>query len=47
VIALDPFTKAVLAAYIEMLDRERAEFGSDYQDHGLLFCWENGRRRRR
>jgi site-specific recombinase XerD len=25
------------------LDRERAEFGPDYQDHGVLFCWENGK----
>ena len=25
------------------LDAERADFGSDYQDHGLLFCWEDGR----
>ena len=25
------------------LDEERDEFGSDYEDHGLLFCWENGR----
>jgi integrase len=43
VIALDPFTQAVLSAHAEMLDRERAEFGPDYQDHGLLFCWEDGR----
>ena len=26
-----------------MLDAERAEFGPDYDDHGLLFCWEDGR----
>jgi integrase len=26
-----------------MLDRERAEFGPDYHDLGLLFCWEDGR----
>ena len=26
-----------------MLDRERKEFGLDYQDHGVLFCWENGK----
>jgi integrase len=25
------------------LDRECAEFGPDYQDHGVLFCWENGK----
>jgi len=26
-----------------MLDQERTEFGPDYQDSGLLFCWENGK----
>ena len=25
-----------------MIDHERAEFGPDYHDLGLLFCWENG-----
>jgi integrase len=43
VIALDPFTLAVLKLHTEALDRERAEFGLDYEDHGLLFCWENGK----
>jgi len=43
VIALDAFTLAVLAAHTQMLDRERAEFGPDHSDHGLLFCWEDGR----
>ncbi len=43
VIALDAFTLAVLMAHAEILDRERAEFGPDYSDHGLLFCWEDGR----
>lgn len=43
VIALDPFTLAALGLLVEQLDRERAEFGPDYQDHGLLFCWEDGR----
>jgi integrase len=43
VIALDAFTLAVLAAHSQMLDRERVEFGPDYYDHGLLFCWEDGR----
>jgi len=42
VIALDPFTLAVFTAHVEMLDQERKEFGPDYQDHGFLFCWENG-----
>jgi integrase len=43
VIALDPFTLAALSRLAEQLDTERAEFGADYQDHGLLFCWEDGR----
>ena len=42
VLALDPFTVAVLAVHVEMLDREREEFGPDHHDLGLLFCWENG-----
>ncbi len=42
-LALDPFTLTVLKVHVAMLDRERTEFGPDYQDHGVLFCWENGR----
>jgi integrase len=42
VIALDPFTLAALRAHVELLDQERAEFGPDYRDHDLLFCWEDG-----
>ncbi len=42
VLALDPFTLAALKVHAEMLDRERHEFGPDYEDHGVLFCWENG-----
>ncbi len=43
VLALDPFTLAVLKAHVEMLDRERKDLGPDYHDHGVLFCWEDGR----
>jgi integrase len=43
VLALDPFTLAALRSHVEMLERERAEFGPDYEDQGLLFCWETGR----
>ena len=43
VLALDPFTLAALRSHVEMLERERAEFGPDYEAHGLLFCWETGR----
>jgi len=43
VLALDPFTLAVLKAHVEELDRERRDFGPDYRDHGVLFCWQDGR----
>jgi integrase len=43
VLALDPFTLAVLKAHVAALDREGAEFGPDYQDYGVLYCWENGK----
>ena len=42
-LSVDPFTLAVLKAHVETLDRERRELGPDYQDHGVLFCWEDGR----
>ena len=32
-----------MKAHVAMLDQERAEFGPDYRDHGVLFCWENGK----
>jgi integrase len=32
----------VLKAHVEQLARERPELGPDYQDHGGLFCWEDG-----
>jgi integrase len=43
VLALDPFTLAVLKAHVEQLDQERRDFGQDYHDHGVLFCWPDGR----
>jgi integrase len=42
-LALDPFTLAVLKAHLVRIDVERRDFGPDYDDHGLLFCWENGK----
>ncbi len=42
-LALDPFTLAALTRHVEMLDQEAKESGADYQDHGLLFCRENGK----
>jgi integrase len=41
-LALDPFTLAVLSAHVDQLDAERRDFGPDYHDGGWLFCWENG-----
>jgi hypothetical protein len=29
--------------HVEMLDRERKDLGPDYHDHGVLFCWPDGR----
>ena len=43
VLALDPFTLAVLREHVSLLDQERNEFGPDYHDLGWLFCWEDGR----
>ena len=43
VLALDPFTLAVLRTHVETLDQERKEFGPDYHDRGMLFSWEDGR----
>jgi integrase len=43
VLALDPFTLAALKTHVETLDQERRDFGPDYRDHGVLFCWEDGR----
>jgi integrase len=43
VLALDPFTLAMLLVHVERLDQERIEFGPDYLDDGWLFCWEDGR----
>ncbi|HET9079406.1 MAG TPA: site-specific integrase [Trebonia sp.] len=42
VLALDPFTFAVLRAHVEVLDSERKDFGPDCHDDGWLFCWEDG-----
>ena len=37
-----PYTLGVLHSHVTMLDAERAVAGEHYQDHGLLFCWEDG-----
>jgi integrase len=42
-LALDPFTLAILTAHVDRLERERRDFGSGYHDGGWLFCWANGK----
>jgi hypothetical protein len=42
-LALDPFTLAVLKAQVDQLAAERRDFGPGYHDDGWLFCWENGK----
>jgi integrase len=42
-LALDRRTVAALADHLAMLDEERRRHGAGYQDHGLLFCWADGR----
>jgi integrase len=43
-ISLDPFTVAALRRFVEMIDGEREAFGISYPDHGMLMCFEDGRR---
>lgn len=33
----DPFV------HLRQLEQERADWGNGYRDHGLVFCWEDGR----
>jgi integrase len=41
---LDRTTSRVLRTHLVMLANERREFGDHYEDHGLLFCWPDGRK---
>jgi hypothetical protein len=43
IVILDSLTFTLQRSHVEMLSRERAEFGSGYVGSGLLFCWEDGR----
>ncbi|TWP51702.1 site-specific integrase [Lentzea tibetensis] len=40
--ALDAFTVAVVRIHVAMIEEEKRLWGSTYQDHGLMFCWEDG-----
>jgi integrase len=42
IIGLDDFTLDVLAAHREEQKQDKINFGSDYQDNGLVFCQPNG-----
>jgi integrase len=42
-LALDRFTVSVLRQHLKRVDEERAAWGDGYSDHGLVFCWEDGR----
>jgi integrase len=43
VVDLDPDTIRVLTTLREQQDAERAEWGEDWRDFGLVFTWEDGR----
>ncbi len=42
-VSLDTITVAYLRHHLAMLDRERADFGTAYQENGKLFCHPDGR----
>ncbi len=42
-LALDSFTTGVMVVHFQQVDKEKADWGDAYQDHGLAFCWEDGR----
>jgi len=42
-LALDRRTCSALADHLAMLAEEQRQYGGGYQDHGLLFCWSDGR----
>ncbi len=42
-LALDSFTTGVLTVHFQQLEKEKQDWGDAYQDHGLAFCWEDGR----
>jgi hypothetical protein len=41
--ALDAFTVAAVRTHVAMIEEEKRLWGSSYNDHGLMFCWEDGR----
>jgi len=42
-IALNPNALALLRTHVPLLEAEQTVVGEGYHDHGLLFCWEDGR----
>ncbi|MEV6236583.1 tyrosine-type recombinase/integrase [Lentzea sp. NPDC051838] len=41
--ALDSFTTGVMVVHFQQIEQDKKDFGEAYQDHGLAFCWEDGR----
>lgn len=41
-IALDDYTVEVLRQHLEMIDKEKAEFGDAYDKRDYIFCWPDG-----
>jgi integrase len=42
-LALDSFTVGVLASHFQQLEKQKQDWGDAYRDHGLAFCWDDGR----
>lgn len=42
-LSLDKATIEVLRCHVKMIREEKEAWGEHYQDHGLMFCWEDGR----
>lgn len=42
-LSLDNATVMVLRRHVRMIEDEKKTWGDHYQDHGLVFCWEDGR----
>lgn len=42
-LSLDKATVTVLRRHLKTLEVEKEAWGDSYKDHGLVFCWEDGR----
>jgi integrase len=41
-LSLDKFTVSVLRQHMAKVVANKEDWGNDYRDHGLVFCWEKG-----